>query len=40
MKGSGEHDAHDDSTGGGTAGTANTWDKNKCETDLPDGLCQ
>ena len=37
---SGEHDAHDDSKGPGTAGTANFWINNKCETDLPDGLCE
>jgi parallel beta-helix repeat protein len=37
---SGEHDAHDDSKGPGTSGTANFWINNKCETDLPDGLCK
>jgi parallel beta-helix repeat protein len=35
-----EHDAHDDSVGTGTAGTANTWDKNSCETDNRPGLCK
>jgi len=30
MKNNTEHDAHDDSVGTGTGGTANTWTKNKC----------
>ena len=33
-----EHDYHDDSTGGGTAGTANTWSKNKGKTQNRPGL--
>jgi hypothetical protein len=33
-------DAHDDTTGGGTAGTANYWAKNKCKTSSPTGLCK
>lgn len=33
-------DIHDTTTGGGTAGTANTWTKNKCETSSPTGLCE
>jgi hypothetical protein len=32
-------DALDLSSGGGTAGTANEWIENKCETQSPDGLC-
>ncbi len=39
MRANGEFDAHDLSTGTGTAGTANTWIRNHCETDSPDGLC-
>lgn len=35
-----EHDCHDDSEGDGTAGTANTWKKNKGESDTPDGICK
>jgi len=35
---SGEHDAHDDSVGPGTGGTANFWINNKCETDNRLGL--
>ncbi|MGH2773819.1 MAG: right-handed parallel beta-helix repeat-containing protein [Actinomycetota bacterium] len=35
-----EHDAHDDSTGDGTAGTANEWIKNHCETANRPGLCR
>jgi Periplasmic copper-binding protein (NosD) len=36
----GEHDAHDDSTGTGSCGTANYWDNNHCETDNRGGcLC-
>lgn len=33
------HDCHDDSTGGGTSGTANTWANNHGETSNPPGLC-
>jgi nitrous oxidase accessory protein NosD len=33
-----EHDYHDDSTGTGTAGTANTWTKNKGRTQNRPGL--
>lgn len=39
MKDSDDFDAHDDSNGSRTAGTANTWEDNECETDSPDGLC-
>lgn len=35
-----EHDCHDDSTGSGTAGTANTWSFNQGQTDTPDGICR
>ena len=35
-----EHDAHDDSVGPGTAGTANFWIKNNCETENRPGLCE
>jgi parallel beta-helix repeat protein len=35
-----EHDVHDDSTGAGTAGTANTWQNNMCNTSSPLGLCE
>jgi parallel beta-helix repeat protein len=34
-----EHDAHDDSAGTGTAGSANFWDNNHCETENRLGLC-
>ena len=33
-------DALDASVGGGTAGTANTWDDNKCKFANPSGLCK
>jgi hypothetical protein len=33
-----EHDAHDNSAGPGTGGTANFWVKNHCETDNRLGL--
>jgi len=33
-------DAHDETVGAGTAGTANTWLKNKCNTSFPAGLCK
>ncbi len=39
MQNNGEFDAHDLSSGAGTAGTANTWTRNHCKTDSPDGLC-
>ena len=35
-----EHDAHDDSVGPGTAGTANVWEKNHCATENRPGLCE
>jgi nitrous oxidase accessory protein NosD len=35
-----EHDCHDDSTGTGTAGTGNTWKKDKGVNDTPDGICK
>lgn len=37
---SGEHDAHDDSVGPGTSGTANLWINNKCVTENRPGLCE
>ena len=40
VRGSGQFDAWDESADGGTAGTASVWTKNKCETDMPDGLCK
>lgn len=39
MEGNSEHDAHDNSIGGGTAGTNNFWFGNDCVSDSPDGLC-
>ena len=36
---SAEHDAHDDSFGTGTGGTANFWVDNHCETENRLGLC-
>lgn len=33
------YDAVDDSIGTGTAGTADTWAQNKCNTNRPGGLC-
>jgi parallel beta-helix repeat protein len=36
---SAEHDAHDDSVGLGTGGTANFWIDNHCETENRLGLC-
>jgi parallel beta-helix repeat protein len=36
---SGEHDAHDDTIGPGTAGTANYWIDNNCKTENRPGLC-
>jgi parallel beta-helix repeat protein len=35
-----DHDCHDASTGGGTAGTANTWSGNKGDTQNRPGLCK
>jgi hypothetical protein len=35
-----EHDCHDDSEGDGTAGTANTWNGNRGETQNRPGLCK
>ncbi|NLU71887.1 hypothetical protein HCC61_04170 [Streptomyces sp. HNM0575] len=32
-------DANDDTSGGGTAGTANTWTGNVCPKDDPNGIC-
>jgi nitrous oxidase accessory protein NosD len=34
-----EHDCHDESTGAGTAGTANEWKQNRGETENREGLC-
>jgi parallel beta-helix repeat protein len=39
MAGNREHDCHDDSTGTGTAGTANTWKQNQGATENRAGLC-
>lgn len=42
MEANAEHDAHDDSVGPGTAGTANIWEKNHCGSPNPEnrpGLC-
>jgi parallel beta-helix repeat protein len=39
MLGNVAFDAHDLSLGTGTAGTANRWVDNTCETDSPNGLC-
>jgi hypothetical protein len=36
----GSHDCHDDTTGGGTAGTANTWKDNEGNTQTPEGICK
>lgn len=33
------YDCEDDSTGSGTAGTANTWVDNNGVTDNPNGIC-
>lgn len=35
-----EHDCHDDTTGSGTAGTANTWTDNRGATENRPGLCK
>ncbi len=37
--GNAEHDCHDESVGGRTAGTANTWKDNRGETENRPGLC-
>jgi hypothetical protein len=34
------HDCHDDSSGSGTAGTANHWRGNRGETQNRPGLCR
>jgi hypothetical protein len=36
----GEHDCHDETAGGGTAGTANIWRKNQGDTATPPGICR
>jgi len=36
----GSHDCHDDTTGTGTAGTANTWKDNQGVTQTPAGICK
>ena len=35
-----EHDCHDDSVDGGTAGTGNTWKGNRGDTQTPPGICK
>jgi SLT domain-containing protein len=40
MHGNGGFDAHDESAGAGTAGTANDWVRNNCATSSPSGLCK
>ena len=39
MRQNAEHDAHDNTTGAGTAGTANYWIDNNCKTENRPGLC-
>jgi parallel beta-helix repeat protein len=39
MQNNAEHDAHDDSVGAGTGGTANIWINNHCKTENRPGLC-
>lgn len=39
LRGNAEHDCHDDTTGSGTAGTANVWFGNKAHTENRVGLC-
>jgi len=34
------HDCRDDSTGSGTAGTANTWNHDEGQTSMPAGICR
>jgi hypothetical protein len=36
----GAHDCHDETAGGGTAGTANIWRKNQGDTATPPGICR
>jgi parallel beta-helix repeat protein len=36
---SAEHDAHDDSLGAGTGGSANFWIENRCDSENRPGLC-
>jgi hypothetical protein len=40
MHGNTGFDAHDESAGTGTAGTANDWVRNNCATSSPSGLCK
>jgi hypothetical protein len=40
LRGNEEHDCHDDSIGGGTAGSANFWNDNDGETENRPGLCE
>jgi hypothetical protein len=40
MRRNAEHDCHDDSVGGGTAGTANFWRHNRGRTENRPGLCR
>ena len=40
MLGNVEHDCHDDTVGGGTAGTANLWLQNVGKTENRPGLCK
>lgn len=40
LSGNTEHDCHDESTGTGTGGTANTWTGNTGQTQNRSGLCQ
>ncbi|HEX8599495.1 MAG TPA: NosD domain-containing protein [Chloroflexia bacterium] len=43
LSNNGEHDAHDESVGPGTGGTANIWEHNGCDSPNPEnkpGLCQ
>lgn len=39
LLGNTHHDAHDNTVGSGTAGTANIWNSNTCATSQPAGLC-
>ena len=40
LSGNAAHDCHDDTVGAGTGGTANTWEKNKGETQNRPNLCE
>lgn len=40
LAGNGAHDCHDDTLGTGTGGTANTWEKNRGETQNRPDLCE